>query len=316
MSDSDPVGLLFGGMEKLGPGSNADTLYVLGHLPRQGFRVVVDAGCGTGRQALALAKGLCTLVHAVDSHGPFLSDLVRRRGVQVGHLVRARCMDMRDIPRAFQSIDLLWSEGAAYNIGFRNALATWAPALAPDGFLVVSELSWLKERAPAVVREFFRSGYPDMRSVQDNIAVAEAAGYRLVNTHALPRGARADGYYDILAPRSKALPDHPDLRVGDFVAETVQEIESFNVPRTVTGTCSTCSDAPDPTRYLTGATMAVSAAFWRRWRPHRCAGRHEGIISGARGPDAHVNGAAHRSDDTARHAIACVRSMVPESRRA
>jgi SAM-dependent methyltransferase len=228
MSASDPVGLLFGGMEKLGPGSNADTLSILGHLPRQGFRVVVDAGCGTGRQTLALAKGLCTLVHAVDSHGPFLSDLVRRAGeAQVGHLVRAHCMDMRDIPRAFQGIDLLWSEGAAYNIGFRNALATWAPALAPDGFLVVSELSWLKERAPAAVREFFRSGYPDMRSVQDNIAVAEGAGYRLVNTHALPRGAWADGYYDILAPRAKALLDHPDPRVRDFATETIQEIGVF-----------------------------------------------------------------------------------------
>jgi SAM-dependent methyltransferase len=228
MSASDPVGLLFGGMEKLGPGSNADTLYVLGLLPRQGFRVVIDAGCGTGRQTLALAKGLCTSVHAVDSSEPFLSDLVRRAGeAQVGHLVRAHCMDMRDIPQAFQGIDLLWSEGAAYNIGFRNALATWAPALAPDGLLVVSELSWLKERAPDAVREFFRTGYPDMRSVQDNIAVAEGAGYKVVTTYTLPRGAWVDGYYDILAPRAKALLDHPDPRVRDFAAETVQEIEVF-----------------------------------------------------------------------------------------
>ncbi len=48
---------------------------------------------------------------------------------------------------------MLWSEGAAYNIGFSNALATWAPALIPDGFGVVSELSWLKEQAPDAVRQ-------------------------------------------------------------------------------------------------------------------------------------------------------------------
>ena len=113
MNAYDPVGLLFGGMENLGPGSNADTLHVLGLLPKQGFRVVIDAGCGTGRQTLALAKELCTLVHAVDSYEPFLSDLVRRAGeAQIGHLVRAHCMDMKDIPQAFQGIDLLWSEGA------------------------------------------------------------------------------------------------------------------------------------------------------------------------------------------------------------
>ena len=157
------------------------------------------------------------MVHAVDSYEPFLSDLVRRaEEAQVGHLVRAHCMDMRDIPQAFQGIDLLWSEGAAYNIGFRNALSTWAPALAPDGLLVVSELSWLKEPAPDAVREFFRSGYPDMRSVQDNIAVAESAGYKVVTTYTLPRDAWVDGYYEILAPRAKALLDHPDPRGPRF----------------------------------------------------------------------------------------------------
>jgi SAM-dependent methyltransferase len=228
MSASDPVGLLFGGMEKLGPGSDADTLHVLGLLPERRPRVVVDAGCGTGRQTLALAKALGALVHAVDSHEPFLRDLVRRAGeARVGHLVRAHCMDMTDIPRAFQGIDLLWSEGAAYNIGFPNALATWAPALAPDGVAVVSELSWLKEQAPDAVRAFFRSGYPDMRSVPDNIAVAGSAGYEALTTHTLPRRAWVDGYYDVLAPRAKALLDHPDHAVRAFAAETVREIEAF-----------------------------------------------------------------------------------------
>jgi len=37
-------------------------------------------------------------------------------------------MGMKDIPGVFQNIDLLWLEGAAYNIGFSNALTTWASA--------------------------------------------------------------------------------------------------------------------------------------------------------------------------------------------
>src|SRR5262245_32969242 len=124
-------------MEKLGPGSDADTLHVLRLLPKRRFRVVVDAGCGTGRQTLALAAELGTPVHGIDSHEPFLNHLVRRAGeAGLGHLVQAHCMDMKGIPQAFQDIDLLWSEGAAYNIGFPNALATWAPALAPAGFAV------------------------------------------------------------------------------------------------------------------------------------------------------------------------------------
>jgi SAM-dependent methyltransferase len=226
MNTYDPVGLLFGGMEKLGPGGNAHTLYVLRLLPKQQFRVVVDASCGTGRQTLALAKELGTLVHAVDSYESFLNDLVRRaREAKLEQLVQTHCMDMKDIPQVFQGIDLLWSEGAAYNIGFPNALATWASAMIPDGFAVISELSWLKEQAPDAVREFFRSGYPDMQSVQHNLAVAERAGYKLLTIYTLPRQAWVDGYYDVLAPRAIALLNHPDPSVRDFATETVREIE-------------------------------------------------------------------------------------------
>jgi trans-aconitate methyltransferase len=229
MSTYDPVGLLFSGMEKLGPGSDADTLHMVGLLPKRQFSLVVDAGCGTGRQTLALVKELGVLVHAIDSYQPFLNDLVyRARAAQVDRLVEVRCMDMQGIPQTFREIDLLWSEGAAYNIGFPNALTTWAPAMAPRGLVVVSELSWLQVQAPVEVREFFRSGYPDMRSVEGNIAVAKNAGYEVLATHTLPRDAWVDNYYDILRPRAIALLDHPDAAVRDFAAETVREIKVFD----------------------------------------------------------------------------------------
>jgi len=157
VNSSSPIDLLFGGMEKLGPGSNVQTLHVLGLLPKRPFRVIVDAGCGTGRQTMVLAKELGTLVHGVDSYEPFLNDLLRRaEEARIGHLVQTHCMDMKNIPDAFPHIDLLWSEGAAYNIGFSDALTTWAAAVDKGGFAVVSELSWLREQVPNAVREFFR----------------------------------------------------------------------------------------------------------------------------------------------------------------
>lgn len=228
MSDSDPISLLFGGMEKLGPGDNAHTLHVLRLLPKQHFRVIVDAGCGSGRQTLALARELGTLVHAVDSHEPFLTDLERRADeAQIRGLVQTHCMDMKDIPQTFRAIDLLWSEGAAYSIGFANALMVWAPVIAPGGFAVVSELSWLKETAPDAVRDFFRIGYPDMRSVRQNTEVATRAGFKLLGTHTLPRETWVDGYYDILEPRAKALLEHAVPAIREFAAETIREIDVF-----------------------------------------------------------------------------------------
>lgn len=215
-------------MAQLGPGSDADTRHVLRFLARTRFDVVVDAGCGTGRQTIVLAKELGALIHAVDSHDPFLSDLRRRaRETGIEHLVQIHCMDMHDIPRAFPDIDLLWSEGAAYSIGFSTALAAWRTAMREGGFTVVSELSWLREQVPDAVREFFSAGYPTMQSVPRNRAVAESAGYRVLATYTLPRAAWIEGYYEVLAPRAQALLDHPDRSARDLAAATLREIEIF-----------------------------------------------------------------------------------------
>lgn len=215
-------------MAKLGPGSDAHTLRALRCLPRARFDLVVDAGCGTGRQTLALAKELGALVHAVDSYAPFLDELQHRAAdADLGRLVETHCMDMRDIPSVFRNIDLLWSEGAAYNIGFPDALAAWAPAIAAGGYAVVSELSWLRERVPDAVKDFFASGYPDMRSVPRNVAIAENAGYRVLAIDTISREAWVDGYYDILEPRAKTLLRHPEPSVRDLARETIKEIEIF-----------------------------------------------------------------------------------------
>ncbi len=228
MSDANPIDLLFGGMEKLGPGSNRDTLKVLDMLPQTVHGVIVDAGCGAGRHTLALAKRLQTLVHAVDSYEPFLDSLAQRaKEAGIEHLIQTHCMDMVNIPSILREIDLLWSEGAAYNIGFPHALRTWHAALKPGGFAVVSELSWLRNNAPDAVLQFFKSGYPDMHSADENRIVAEDAGYNVLAMHTLPREAWIKGYYDILEPRAKALLDHPDESVRAFAAETIEEIRIF-----------------------------------------------------------------------------------------
>ena len=228
MSTHDPIELLFGGMEKLGPGSDADTLRVLQSLPKSRFDLVVDAGCGAGRQTIALAKELRTTIHAIDSHRPFLDEFGRRaEQAGVSSLIQAHCMDMSAIPERFSDIDLLWSEGAAYNIGFVNALTTWAAALRPGGLAVVSELAWLDDNPPAAAFDFFQSGYPDMKRAAENISIAQDAGYTVLDTYTLPREAWVDRYYEVLEPRAQALTNHQDASVREFAQETVREIDVF-----------------------------------------------------------------------------------------
>ena len=231
MNTPNPIDLLFAGMNKLSPGDDSLSLYVLRSLPEHRFEVVVDAGCGAGRQTFVLADELKTPIDAVDSYRPFL-DRLRERAKEKGgaQLMRTHCLDMKDIPSVFPTIDLLWAEGAAYNIGFANALAIWAKAIRPDGFAVVSELCWLREdKIPDAVTEFFRSGYPEMQSVEQNIATAEEAGYKLFNTYTLPKEAWLKDYYEILEPRAKALVRHSDIGVRNFAVETLKEIETFQI---------------------------------------------------------------------------------------
>ena len=230
MNTPNPIDLLFAGMDKLGPGDDSLSLYVLRSLPKHLFETVVDAGCGTGRQTFVLADELKAPIHAIDSYQPFL-DRLRQRANEKGlaQLVRAHCMDMKDIPSVFPEIDLLWAEGAAYNIGFANALTSWAKAIRANGFAVISELCWLRDEIPDVVREFFRSGYPEMQSVEQNIATAEDAGFELFNTYRLPKDTWVKNYYDILEPRAKSLVSHSDVAVREFAIETLEEIETFKV---------------------------------------------------------------------------------------
>jgi SAM-dependent methyltransferase len=226
----NPVDLLFTDMDKLSPGDDSLSLYVLRSLPQHYFEVVVDAGCGAGRQTMVLASDLGRPIQAIDSYQPFLNRLDRRAKEKgLAPLVRVHCMDMKDIPSIFPRIDLLWAEGAAYNIGFANALTSWAKAIKPNGFAVVSELCWLREQIPDAVKKFFQSAYPEMKSVPQNIEVAERAGYEIFNTYTLPKEAWVEGYYDVLEPRAKSLVNHSDIAVRNFAVETLEEVETFRI---------------------------------------------------------------------------------------
>src|SRR5437763_11723477 len=109
MKTPNPVDLLFADMDKLSPGDDSLSLYVLRSLPQHHFEVVVDAGCGAGRQTMVLASELGAPIQAVDSYQPFLNRLKRRdKEKGLAHLVEIDCMDMIDIPGVFFTMGRLW----------------------------------------------------------------------------------------------------------------------------------------------------------------------------------------------------------------
>lgn len=225
---ADPVELMFQGMAKLGPGSDHDTISVLRSLPSGDYSSVVDAGAGAGRQTLALARSLATVVHAVDASPVFLARLEQAAAsAGLTDRVKTHCMDMARIPECFTAVDLLWSEGSAYNIGFLRALEVWRPCLTKQGLLVAIELCWLGKNAPEDVRTFFANAYPEMRGVDEHQEAIQKLGYTLIGLHTLPSSAWRDDYYDVLEPRARELVKHEDEKVRAIAQETLDEINAF-----------------------------------------------------------------------------------------
>ena len=71
---------------------------------------------------------------------------------------------------------LIWSEGTIFVIGFEKDLRDWRRLLTGNGYLVVSELSWLQLNPPEEVKQFFAEGYPGIKTISANLEIIKKAG--------------------------------------------------------------------------------------------------------------------------------------------
>jgi SAM-dependent methyltransferase len=154
-------------------------------------------GCGVGGQTLHLVEEVPSgTIVAMDSHVPSISRLQRTiADRQLSHRVTAVAGDMAhpDVPA--QSIDLIWSEGALYSIGLRNALRVCYGILRPGGYLVFTDAIWRKENPPSSVKTGFDLDYPSMGTLADDLAAIDACGFECIDHFTLPDQAWWDDFY-------------------------------------------------------------------------------------------------------------------------
>ena len=220
---------LYSDLPRLGPGSDACTREALKRLPvPPPSPRVLDVGCGTGRQTLVLAEALRARILAVDLHRPYLDRLehdARARKLEAFIQTRQADMGALELPEA--SVDLLWSEGAIYHLGFGPGLRRWRPLLASGGLVAVTECTWLTDARPAEAARFWSEGYPTMGSTPENRATAEAEGYEVLDTFTLPRSAWWDDYYSPLLQRIERLRPTADADLREVLSATEHEIDLF-----------------------------------------------------------------------------------------
>jgi ubiquinone/menaquinone biosynthesis C-methylase UbiE len=188
-----------------GPGDNLSTRKAYQVIEKQlSNPFILDIGCGPGMQTLQVAKLTNGTILATDMNDGFLnvlSDKVKATGLS--NKVTTQKADMKNLPFVDEQFELIWSEGAIYIIGFEKGLKEWKRFVKKNGFIAVTELSWLKENPPEEALSFWKDAYPEADTVEGNIKKAENLGYQLVDTFVLPESAWWEDYYHPLEERLK-----------------------------------------------------------------------------------------------------------------
>jgi SAM-dependent methyltransferase len=102
---------------------------------------------------------------------------------------------MDDLPFKDGELDLIWSEGAIYNIGFEKGLEEWRRYLTAGGYIAVSEASWFTDERPAEIEAFWISEYPGIDTVPNKLAQLQRAGYKPEACFCIPDECWTDHFY-------------------------------------------------------------------------------------------------------------------------
>ena len=214
---------VFESLPRQGPGNRAcakRALDLCRDLPRS--PAVLDLGCGAGGQTLHLAGliGSGSIV-AIDCHAPGIERLravVAERGLaqRIGAIVG----DMASPQQPPGSFDLIWSEGALYNLGLRNALRICHDLLRPGGYLAFTDAIWRKENPPPAIKASFELDYPTMGRLEDDLVAIRDGGFDLVGHFTLPDEAWWEYFY---TPMETRIAELREKYSGDSAASAVLE---------------------------------------------------------------------------------------------
>lgn len=187
---------------------------------------IADLGCGSGASTLLLAQHYQSLVMAVDSSSVFIEELkARTKQADLEHLIVPIQGDMAKLNWSVGGLDLLWSEGAAYNLGFEQALKLWRPLLTNSGIAVISEMSWFTDHPPEPAIAYWQNAYPMMATEAENIDRAKQSGFSVLSTHRLPSQAWWVNYYKPLRKRMQQIEITPIIQ--SVIDETEEEMRLF-----------------------------------------------------------------------------------------
>lgn len=215
----------YSNVERQGPGSPEMTLKALSFIDNLTDRSrIVDLGCGTGGQTRTLAQSVPGIITGLDIFPKFIR-LFNRKAKQIGLHERIKGIvgSMTEaLPFGKESLDLIWSEGAIYNIGFERGLNEWKQYLKKDGYIAVSEASWFTDERPDEITDFWMANYPEIGTIPSKVAQMQKAGYVPVATFIIPEICWTEHFF---APCRKMEIAFLKKYAGNKMAEDLVENE-------------------------------------------------------------------------------------------
>lgn len=215
-----------------GPGSDDETIKAL-ELTRMGHKEdlkIADIGCGTGSHTIVLAQNTHGQIVGVDVFPEFLDKLEgKARALGLQDQVTTLESSMEDLPFDNEEFDIIWSEGAIYNMGFEAGVKSWSDYLKTGGYLCISEVTWISDSRPTELENFWRQEYPEVDKASRKINFLEDNGFTLAGYFYLNQDSWLKNYYEPMNERfSSFLERHNNSETARAVVKEYKtEIEDY-----------------------------------------------------------------------------------------
>jgi len=212
-----------------GPGGEVETKRALklAGLNRSCPLKIADIGCGTGASTVLLAKELDAEITAVDFLSEFL-DVLQSRAYDNGVADKITTLNcsMDALPFAEKEFDVIWSEGAVYNMGFEAGVSAWSRFLKPGGKLIVSEITWLSTTRPLDLQSHWEGEYPEIDVASSKIGILERHGYSPEAYFVLPTHCWLENYY---RPMQSRFDEFLERHGQSDQAKAIVEAEKYEI---------------------------------------------------------------------------------------
>jgi ubiquinone/menaquinone biosynthesis C-methylase UbiE len=184
--------------KRQGPGGDVETRKAidLAMLDPSAPLKVADIGCGTGASTIQLARLLNAKITAIDFLPEFIEVLKgNAENEGLSKKINPLVCSMENLQFDDEEYDVIWSEGAIYNIGFEKGINDWRRFLKPEGLLVVSEITWTTSERPSEIQKYWEAEYSEIDTASSKINILEKNGYSPVAYFLLPEHCWLENYY-------------------------------------------------------------------------------------------------------------------------